>query len=153
MIIRQINDTDRYLVVDLFDKYRIFYGQPSDKKLANRYLAQRLEKNESIIFVATEETNGNEYPIGFTQLYPAYSSVKAVKNWILNDLFVEEEYRQKGVGEGLIRAAMDFAKNEGAIYVQLETAVDNHRAQRLYESLGFVRQEPDAAYLLYRIKV
>lgn len=153
MNIRQINYTNRHLVVDLFDKYRIFYGQSSDKTLADTFLAERLQNGESIIFVATEEEEGSEQPAGFTQLYPTFSSVRAVKNWILNDLYVEERYRQQGVGEKLIRAAIAFARKEGATYVQLETAVDNHKAQRLYENLGFEKQEPDADYLLYRIEV
>lgn len=153
MNIRQINSTERHLVVDLFNKYRVFYNQPSDKELADRYLAQRLEKNESIVFVAIEVQNGDEYPVGFTQLYPTYSSVRATKNWILNDLYVEEGQRQKGVGEKLIRAAMAYAKKDGAHFVQLETAMDNHKAQRLYENIGFVRQQPSDGFYVYRITV
>ena len=57
------------------------------------------------------------------------------------------------MGEKLIRAAMNFARGEGAVVVQLETAVDNLRAQRFYATIGFVKQEADANYLHYHIQL
>jgi len=149
MNIKRINLPEASLVIGLFDKYRVFYQKDSDIDLAERFIKTRLENNESVIFVALD----GEMPTGFTQLYPKYSSVSAVKNWILNDLYVEPNYRKQGIGEGLIKTAMDFAKGDGATYVQLETAVDNYTAQSLYETIGFQKQEPETEYLLYRIPV
>jgi len=149
MNIKRINLSEADLVIGLFDKYRVFYKKDSDIGLAERFIKTRLSNNESVIFVALER----DLPMGFTQLYPKYSSVSAVKNWILNDLYVEPKYRKQGIGEALIKTAMDFAKGDGAIYVQLETAVDNYTAQSLYEAIGFQKQEPDTEYLLYRIPV
>lgn len=151
MYIKQINSTERQLVVNLFDQYRVFYNQPSDTTLAENYIKQRLENNESVIFVALESINGNDAPVGFTQLYPNYSSVRAVKNWTLNDLYVDAQHRRKGVGEKLIEAAMQFAKADHATFVQLETATDNYNAQRLYESIGFIKQQPEEGFFVYRI--
>ena len=153
MYIKRIDSTERYLVVDLFDQYRVFYNQTSDKALADNYIKQRLEKNESVIFVALETINGNDFPVGFTQLYPTYSSVRATKNWILNDLFVDATHRKKGIGEQLIQAAMQFAKEDNARFLQLETATDNYNAQRLYESIGFVKQAPEEGFFVYRIEL
>jgi ribosomal protein S18 acetylase RimI-like enzyme len=149
MNIKQINLSEANLVIGLFDKYRVFYKKDSDVGLAERFIKTRLANNESVIFVALD----GELPVGFTQLYPKYSSVSTVKNWILNDLYVESNYRKQGIGEALIKTAMDFAKGDGAIYMQLETAVDNYIAQSLYEEIGFQKQEPDTAYFLYRIPV
>lgn len=70
MDIRRISANEHYYVIDLFDKYRIFYNQPSDKELADRFIKERLENNESIIFVAFAEQNGQAISVGFTQLYP-----------------------------------------------------------------------------------
>ena len=137
------------LAIGLFDKYRVFYKKDSDIKLAEQFIKTRLNNNESVIFVALE----GDIPIGFTQLYPKYSSISAVKNWILNDLYVEPNYRKRGIGETLIKTAMDFAKGDGATYVQLETAVDNYTAQSLYEGIGFQKQEPETEYFLYRVFV
>jgi ribosomal protein S18 acetylase RimI-like enzyme len=120
------------LVIDLFDKYRVFYKQPPDIERATTFLTERLKNNESIIFAALAEKDGMQIPVGFTQLYPAYSSVRTIRNWILNDLYVEPDYRKQGIGEALIRTAMRFAQEKGAKYVQLETAVNNFTAQKLY---------------------
>lgn len=153
MFIKQINTTERHLVTDLFDQYRVFYQQPSDKSLAESFIHQRLANNESVIFVALEQVNGLDTPVGFTQLYPTYSSVRATKNWILNDLYVDAQHRRKGVGEQLIQTALEFAKTDNAQFVQLETTTDNFNAQRLYESIGFVKQQPEEGFFVYRISI
>lgn len=149
MNIKRINLSEAAKVIGLFDKYRVFYKKDSDIGLAEKFIKTRLDNNESVILVALD---GN-LPVAFTQLYPKYSSVSAVKNWILNDLYVEPGYRKQGIGEALIKTAMDFAKSDGATYVQLETALDNYAAQSLYEGIGFQKQEPDAEFFLYRIPV
>ena len=146
--IKQVTLAEANLVVDLFNQYRIFYHQPSDIEMAKAFIEARLENSESIIFVALNET---QKPVGFTQLYPKYSSARLSKNWILNDLFVDENYRKQGIGELLIRKAMSFATCQGSTFVQLETAVDNYTAQRLYEAIGFTKQENDTEFFLYKI--
>ena len=153
MEIKRITLAEADLVIELFDKYRVFYKQQSDMVLAETFINERLDKNESIIFVALENENDKLVPAGFTQLYPKYSSISAKKNWILNDLYVAPHYRGKGIGEQLIKIAMRFAKNENAVYVQLETAVDNYTAQSLYERIGFIKQGLESEYLMYRIGV
>src|SRR6185312_3563816 len=147
MEIKKLGLDEAELVVEMFDRYRQFYKQPPDANLAERFIRERLSRNESVIFVALQDNQ----PVGFTQLYPKYSSVSAVKNWVLNDLFVENNHRKQGIGEALIKTAMEFAKREGATYVQLETAADNYTAQSLYEAIGFAKQEPETEYLLYKI--
>lgn len=149
MEIKRINIDESDLVVPLFDLYRQFYKQEPDIALAEKFIRERLGKNESVIFVAME----NHVPVGFTQLYPKYSSVRASRNWILNDLYVRQGHRKSGVGRALIETAMQFAKSEGATFVQLETAVDNYTAQSLYETIGFKKQEPDTGFLLYRMDI
>lgn len=153
MEIRRINQSEAELVVALFDKYRVFYKQKSDIDTAREFIHARLINNESVIFVALDTIAGKIIPAGFTQLYPTYSSVRVVKNWILNDLYVDSSYRKQGVGKKLIRAAMKFAKENDARYVQLETAPDNYTAQSLYEQIGFIKQAPDMDYYTYRIAI
>ena len=153
MEVKRINSHEASLVTDLFDKYRMFYKQPSDITLAQTFIPDRLENNESIIFVAVVRNDDNETPVGFTQLYPGFSSVRAIKNWILNDLYVDTGFRKQGIGETLIKSAMEFAKKEGAKYVELSTAVDNYTAQSLYTAIGFKKQEPDKNFISYRISL
>jgi len=153
MEVKRINSHEASLVTDLFDKYRMFYKQPSDITLAQTFIRDRLENNESIIFVAVVRNDDNETPVGFTQLYPGFSSVRAIKNWILNDLYVDTGFRKQGIGETLIKSAMEFAKKEGAKYVELSTAVDNYTAQSLYTAIGFKKQEPDKNFISYTISL
>ncbi|WP_244095125.1 GNAT family N-acetyltransferase [Pedobacter alluvionis] len=147
--IKQIGLTEAHFVVGLFNQYRMFYNQFSDIGMAKAFIDERLQHNESIIFLAVDQDT--EQPVGFTQLYPKYSSVRLIKNWILNDLYVNEAYRKQGIGEKLIKTAMDFAKANGSTFVQLETAVDNYTAQHLYENIGFVKQANDEDFFLYKI--
>ncbi|MCR8559465.1 GNAT family N-acetyltransferase [Mucilaginibacter sp. BJC16-A38] len=149
MQIKRISASEYNLVIALFNSYRVFYKQEPDLALAESYIKARLQNNESVIFVAMV----NEEPAGFTQLYPRLSSVRAAKNWLLNDLYVDEKHRKLGIGEALIKAAMDFARNDGATFVVLETAVDNYTAQSLYEAIGFVKQKSDGSFFTYQIQL
>jgi|SRR6185503_18760673 len=149
MNIKRITSTEYLQVTGLFNDYRVFYKFPPDIALAKRFIKERLDNNESVIFAAFEDNA--EMPVGFTQLYPLISSGRAIKNWVLNDLYVDPQHRKKGIGEALIKAATEFATADGAAFLQLETAVDNHNAQRLYENIGFNKQEPDPSFFVYKL--
>ena len=129
----------------LFDGYRVFYKQAPDIQKARAFLKERLENDESVIFVA--EAEGGEL-LGFTQLYPLFSSVSARRVWLLNDLFVAKHARRKGVAEMLMEAARMFAIERGAKGLSLETGVDNTGAQALYEKLGYKKQDGTFWYFL-----
>lgn len=128
-------------LVALFDDYRVYYEQESDQEAAHAYLAQRLEEEESVIYMARE----NGVALGFTQLYPMFSSISMNSMWVLNDLFVTEEGRNAGTGTSLLTAAQHFCRREQAKGLALETGKENP-AQKLYERLGW---EKDQEYLHY----
>jgi len=86
--------------------------------------------------------------MGFTQLYPSFSSVSAARIFILNDLFVVPEARRSGLGRQLLSAAKDFGQKEAAVGLTLSTEVTNEAAQGLYESEGWVRQRDFYTYQL-----
>lgn len=123
-------------LIGLFDAYRVWYGKTSDLEGARAYLTQRLQEQESMIYMAKEEG----IALGFTQLYPLFSSVSMQSMWVLNDLFVTEESRGKQVGTALLATAQAFCKREQAKGLQLETGLDNP-AQRLYERMGWKKDE------------
>ncbi|WP_295772566.1 GNAT family N-acetyltransferase [uncultured Mucilaginibacter sp.] len=148
MKIKRIDIDEVNLVSDLFDQYRVFYKQPSDKAASTSFLSQRLSNKESVIFVALNEVN---QPVGFTQLYPKYSSARLSKNWILNDLYVDEAYRKRGIGKQLIKTAMAFGIQTGATFIQLETQKENYTAQSLYKAIGFEQQVATDDFLLFKI--
>ncbi|KGA98400.1 N-acetyltransferase [Alkalihalobacillus alcalophilus ATCC 27647 = CGMCC 1.3604] len=117
----------------LFNHYRQFYEQASDLEGAKTYLTVRLEKKDSVIFVVKED----KYYLGFTQLYPTFSSISMKRAWILNDLYIASEARKRGLGEQLLEKAKKFAIETGAVSLSLSTAPDNQAAQRLYEKNGY----------------
>lgn len=130
----------------LFDAYRVFYGRASNPALARAFLTERLQHGESTIFIAHDAAS--TAALGFTQLYPSFSSVSARRIWILNDLFVAPAARRRGVARALMACARTFATTDGAIRLVLETAADNHGAQALYESLGYAREGSTRHYSL-----
>jgi hypothetical protein len=72
--IRHAELSDARSIATLFDLYRQFYKQASDFPLALTFIEERLSRNESVIFLAED---GNKKAVGFTQLYPLFSSVSA----------------------------------------------------------------------------
>lgn len=140
----RIGDLDT--LAPLFDAYRVFYHQAPDPAKARSFLDARLRRDESVIFIASDVTSGAA--LGFTQLYPAFSSVSAGRIWVLNDLFVAPAARQRGVARALMACTRTFATANGAIRLVLETAEDNHAAQALYESMGYVRETGTRHYSL-----
>jgi len=122
-------------LVPLFDAYRVFYERPSDPERARAFLTARIEGGESTLFLARLD----DEPAGFVQLYPSFSSVSTARIWILNDLYVAAFARRSGVARSLLRHAAAWAAENGAIGLDLETAIDNEPAKALYESLGWER--------------
>lgn len=144
--VRQAVLSDIETVVCLFDEYRQFYGRESNADAGRTFLLSRFNHGESVIFIAT---NGDE-PIGFTQLYPSFSSLSLARAFILNDLYVRPSARRLGAGEQLLKSAAEYAKTLGAAWLTLSTAVTNESAQALYEKHGWQR---DHEFLVYNLSV
>lgn len=143
--IRQAVPADAPLVAPLFDAYRQFYGKPAEPEVALRFVSERLANADSTIFLALGDAGE---PLGFTQLYPSFSSVSAARIYILNDLFVAPGARGAGIGRALLDAAAAFGRQEGALRLSLSTARTNGTAQALYEAHGWVRDESFHEYSL-----
>ena len=131
----------------LFNDYRVFYEQPSNLTSVKSFLEKRLQRKESIVFLALGE---EDQPLGFTQLYPSFSSVSMKRLWILNDLYVDPKARRRNVGRALIDRARQLAIDTGAKGLILETGIDNVAAQALYDSYGF---EKDTEFYHYTLNV
>ncbi|MDF2788031.1 MAG: family N-acetyltransferase [Neobacillus sp.] len=136
MSIQKATLNELNFLTELFDSYRVFYKQESDIEGARAFLKERLVNEDSVVFIAYDESN----PVGFVQLYPAFSSVSMKRSWILNDLYVNASARKKGFGEKLIMKTIEFAEETGAKGVSLETGSDNVTAQSLYEKIGFKKE-------------
>ena len=142
--VRQATIDDLDLIVPLFDAYRQFYRQPTDTEQARGFLRDRFHYNQSIIFLAF----AGDAAVGFTQLYPSFSSGAMLPILILNDLFVVPEARKHGAGSALIDTAADYGRCVGALRLVLSTEVTNTTAQSLYERMGWKRDTVFCAYQL-----
>ncbi len=131
--IRKATIHDLPQLAELFDQYRVFYHKYSDIPAAESFLKERIEKGDSEIFVA--ESEGDLF--GFVQLYPLFSSTRMKRYWLLNDLFVNENYRGKGFSKELIEEAKELAKSTNAAGILLETGKSNDVGNKLYPSCGF----------------
>ena len=142
--VRQATVADLNLLVPLFEAYRQFYRQPSNPERARRFLLERFEHNQSVIFLAF----ASDAAIGFTQLYPSFSSSAMARIFILNDLFVAPEARRHGAGSALLQAAADYGRRVGAIRLVLSTEITNTTAQSAYERMGWKR---DTVFCVYQL--
>jgi GNAT superfamily N-acetyltransferase len=136
-----VDDLDA--VAPLFDAYRQFYGQSADLPLAREFLLDRLNHQQSAIFLARAASGE---AVGFAQLYPSFTSAGCARIYVLNDLFVAPAHRGQGVARALLQAAADFGRSMGAVRLTLATAVDNHAAQTLYEQAGWRRNDAFVTY-------
>jgi GNAT superfamily N-acetyltransferase len=121
-------------LVSLFDAYRVWYQMDSDKETAKSFLSNRIKNSESVIFLALTDDGK---AVGFTQLYPLFSSVRMKPTWLLNDLFVASEYRGKGISKQLIDRAKGLARATQSVGVTLETEKSNTIGNQLYPRMGF----------------
>ncbi len=142
--IRRADTDDVSAILPLFIAYHHFYNVQSNADDCRRFLHERLMRNESIIFVAESNTKA----LGFTQLYPTFSSLAMKPSFVLYDLFVVEQARGQGIADQLMAAAEAFAQQQGAHEIMLQTAHTNVTAQALYEKRGYQRE--NAFYTYYK---
>jgi ribosomal protein S18 acetylase RimI-like enzyme len=142
--IRRAGPSDLDLAVRLFTGYLRFYEKSTRESETREFIGERLARQDSVFYLA--EANG--VALGFTQLYPAFASLSLAPSWILNDLYVEPSARGRGVGEALMDAARTLALSNGAAELMLQTARTNATAQRLYEKLGWLRDDEFLVYTL-----
>jgi|TARA_B110000503_G_scaffold37214_1_gene60895 GNAT superfamily N-acetyltransferase len=126
----------------LFDVYRVFYKKETDLDAAKKFLRERLANDQSVIFMVYNDSRA----VGFTQLYPVFSSVNMAAVWLLNDLFVDPVYRGKKIGKQLLEAAQNHCTASGAKGVSLETEQTNVVGNKLYPIMGF---EKDTEHNFY----
>ncbi len=135
MKIRKAEISDIENLSQLFDAYRVWYEKNSDLEGAVRFLSDRIEKDESVIYIAEDQFG---QLLGFTQLYPLFSSTRMARLWLLNDLFVDESSRGKGISILLIEKAKELVRSTNACALCLETDKTNFIGNKLYPRTGFI---------------
>jgi len=134
--ISKVTASDLAELHPLVEQYRAFYKQPENDKTLG-FLQERIKNQEAIAFIARV----NREAVGFTLLYPTFSTVSLSNIWLLNDLYVAESARGNGIANELMDVAEAAAKSAGATRVFLRTANDNLPAQALYEGRNWIKDE------------
>lgn len=134
MICRKAQTNDLDQLVEMFESYRKYYKQNPAKNEALKFLTERMNNNESVIFLAENDEN---QLMGFTQLYPLFTSTRMKRTWLLNDLFVNANHRNKGVARALIDKAKELVIETNAFGITLETEVSNDPGNHLYPLVDF----------------
>lgn len=134
MTYRKAIEKDIKSVAELFNSYRVFYKKESDFDNAIKFISERIANKDSEIFIAESQ---EAKLVGFVQLYPLFSSTRMEKLWILNDLFVNPDFRGKGVSVNLIENAKQLVKETNACGMFLETSKSNLIGNNLYPKTGF----------------
>ena len=138
-------------IAALFNQYREFYHDIPDTEGAENYILERMNNQESTIYLAIVDDDVTERAVGFVQLYTSFSSVAMQKISILNDLYVDENYRRLGVARELMLHVQEYVfKDPNIARISLKTSSGNQQAQKLYESLGYEREEGWQHYVLGR---
>lgn len=140
----EIGDLDA--IVPLFDAYRQFFTKKPDQERSRPFLAERIERKESVVLAAFD--NGDA--AGFLQLYPLFSSWHCKRQWFLSDLYVDERFRKRGVGRRLVQACVDFAERTESRAILVELPFSEPHLIAFYGALGF---EKDAVFDLYRLSL
>jgi len=130
----------------LFDLYRQFYKYKSNLKSSTNYIKQRITKKDSTIFICFTD----QQAAGFLQLYETFDSLNINKKIILYDLYVEKKFRRLGIGRKLMVKVKDYAVKKKITIIELSTAINNKKAQALYESLNYER---DREYYNYYLEI
>jgi GNAT superfamily N-acetyltransferase len=139
--IARVGEGDLGDLLPLMRGYSDFYEvDPTDEALLALSRALIADPDcEGLQFIARDGDTG--VPLGFATVYWLWSTSRAARIGVMNDLFTAEEARRRGVGELLINACLAAVRERGAAVLQWQTARDNHTAQALYERVGGIREE------------
>jgi GNAT superfamily N-acetyltransferase len=139
MTIETVSEADLPDLLPLMRGYCDFYGSsPTDESLLQMSRALIADPDCEGVQVVARGDAGE--PVGFATIFWTWSTNSAARVGTMNDLFVAPEARGKGVAEALIRECVERCHRRGAIRLEWQTALDNKRAQAVYERVGGKRE-------------
>ncbi len=121
-------------LAEMFDLYRVHYGEPSAVTRSARWLDENLSSSRLRAFVA--EDDGELIGFAITTELPA--SLRLTHFWQIRDLFVPPTHRRRGVARALLASVREAATASGALRLVVQTEEDNDPALRLYHASGYV---------------
>lgn len=110
---------------------------------------KKIDNKDEIIFVAVNEA---DYVLGYTmsEIYTTKDDgiVIGHKKMYIDDVCVDEEYRNNGIGRLLMAATKQKAIDENCHNCELNVWVFNETAVKFYESCGMTKQRMYMEYIL-----
>jgi GNAT superfamily N-acetyltransferase len=141
--VRPLRDEDLEASLPLIAGYQRFYGAAPDDRRNRAFFRRFIAPNDEGLLLGAWR---NGRLVGFATLYWTHSSTRAADIALMNDLFVADDVRGGGVGRALIEASAEEARRRGAAALEWFTAIDNHPAQRLYDSIAGAERSAWYAY-------
>lgn len=135
-----VTEQDLDELLALMRAYCDFYDvAPTDEALLTLSRALLADPAREGIQLIARADDGRA--IGFATIYWTWSTTSASRLAVMNDLFVTADARGGGTAEALIAACREHAARHGATRLSWQTALDNERAQRLYDRIGAKRSQ------------
>jgi ribosomal protein S18 acetylase RimI-like enzyme len=128
--VEPVREADYERVLPLIAEYQRFYHAEPDEERNRAFFRRFLAPSEEGLLLGA--WSGSEL-VGFATLYWTFSSTKAAEAALMNDLYVAEGHRGEGIGLALIDASAAAARERRMVHLEWFTALDNERAQRLYD--------------------
>jgi ribosomal protein S18 acetylase RimI-like enzyme len=139
-----LNTHDAKALVFLLDAYAqdpMGGGEALSPETTTRLCSDLSRMTGAVSFIAWLE----DQPIGLINCFEGYSTFKAKPLLNVHDIAVLVSHRGQGVGQALLQAAADHARERGCCKLTLEVLSGNALAMRSYKRFGFAQYELDPA--------
>ena len=106
-------------------------------------------QREGVQMIARDGREPAHTAVGFATVFWSWSTTKGARVGVMHDLYVDKDARGLGLADRLIRACVERCAERGAAVLEWETALDNIRAQKVYDRVGARRSR----WLSYQLEV
>jgi GNAT superfamily N-acetyltransferase len=138
--IAPVTEADLAELLPLMRGYSDFYEvEPTDEALLAMSRALIADPEHEGVQLIARDAQGTA--IGFATIFWTWSTSSAARIGTMNDLFVAPEGRGSGAADALIGACVERCRERGAVRLEWQTALDNHRAQAVYDRVGGKREQ------------
>jgi GNAT superfamily N-acetyltransferase len=135
-----VTEADLAELLPLMRGYCSFYEvDPTDAELLAMSRALLADPEREGVQLLTRDGDGRA--VAFATIFWSWSTLSASRIGVMNDLYVAPEARGRGIADALIAACLERCGERGATLLSWQTALDNHRAQAVYERVGARREQ------------
>jgi len=134
VVVRPAEAEDRPQLLQLIKGYFAFYRTPFPANSKMEAMLDLLDQDPTRGVQLVAEADGRLD--GFASLYACFDTLVADRILVMNDLYVDPSFRNRGIGEALFNASLAYATAYGYARLDWVTAEDNHDARRFYDRHG-----------------